>query len=68
MSQYINEVKIDLAKELLLEKNKTISSISTYLGYSYNSYFSRVFKEITNLSPKDYIKEHSTIGQAQTDL
>ncbi|GHI00634.1 helix-turn-helix domain-containing protein [Neobacillus kokaensis] len=51
--QYINRRKIEKAKELLAVSEQTVSSISDSVGMEL-SYFSRVFKELTGLSPTSY--------------
>lgn len=51
--QYINRRKIEKAKELLAVSEQTISSISDSVGMEL-SYFSRVFKELTGLSPTSF--------------
>ena len=51
---YIHEVKIDKAKELLKDRTKSITQIAAYLGYSSASHFSRVFSKLQNMTPSDY--------------
>ena len=51
---YIHEVKIDKAKELLKDRTKSITQISNYLGYSSSSHFTRVFRSIEHVSPREY--------------
>lgn len=54
VNEYINYVRIDKAKELLLKTNKRIYEIAFDVGFKDNFYFSSVFKKIVGLSPKDY--------------
>lgn len=51
---YIIELKIIKAKELLTDKNNKISEIAHVLGFSSTSYFCSVFKKYTLLTPKEY--------------
>ena len=51
---YIHEVKIDKAKELLKDRTKSITQIAAYLGYSSSSHFSRIFKKIQRMTPLEY--------------
>ncbi len=51
--QYFNALKIIRAKELI-KQGYTADFISTYLGYSSPSYFSRAFKKETGMSPQKY--------------
>lgn len=51
---YINEYRIEKAKELLRTSDKNISEIAAAVGFDNFSYFSTLFKKITGVSPKDY--------------
>lgn len=55
---YVNKVKIDTAKELLCRQNLRVYEAAEKLGYSNEFYFSKVFKSVTGISPRDYIKIH----------
>ena len=54
ISEYITARKIDESKKLLRETNLKIYEISDQLGFESSFYFSKVFKKITGLSPKDF--------------
>ncbi|MEI8086742.1 MAG: AraC family transcriptional regulator [Paludibacter sp.] len=54
--QYHLQLRIRRAEIMLTSTNKTIKEISYELGFESAFYFSRVFKEKTNLSPADYRK------------
>jgi len=51
LREYINQLRIDEAKRLLLSTNMTISEISNEIGYDNSSYFSTVFRKICGVSP-----------------
>lgn len=56
-----SHMKIDAAKRLILHGAMTFTQISSALGYSSVSYFSRQFKEKTKMTPSEYssfLKEH----------
>lgn len=55
--KYILKTRIVMAKNMLLNENLTITKISYLCGFSSVSYFSRAFKEETNVSPLNYKKE-----------
>lgn len=57
-SDYVNEFKVNLAKQMLLEYNEPNSIIAQRLGYSDRTYFSKVFKKYTGYSPSDYKVMH----------
>lgn len=50
----INTLRINDAKELLQNPNLSVKEISEMLGFSSQHYFSRIFKEFTNQTPKEY--------------
>ena len=54
VQQYINKLKIDHARILLEDKSLSISDIADTIGYQDSNYFSRVFKKIYNITPKEY--------------
>ena len=56
VANYTNYSKITEAKKLLDEKSQSIINISSMLGFSNSSYFSKVFKEIVGVTPKNYKK------------
>lgn len=56
LSNYILFVKINESKDLLKYSNRSISAISTYLGFSSQSHFNHAFKKITNTTPIEYRK------------
>ena len=51
---YINDLKINAAKELLRETNLLHQEIADQLGYTDGGYFSRCFKQSTKLTPGEY--------------
>jgi two-component system response regulator YesN len=54
--EYLTRIRIETAKQLLKDQNTTISSIAAEVGYEDPSYFSKVFKKNTGLSPNQYRK------------
>lgn len=54
ISSYIRDEKIGEAKKLLRRTEQPLSLISTELGFSSQSYFTRVFKQVTGVTPNDY--------------
>jgi two-component system response regulator YesN len=51
LREYINQLRIDEAKRLLLSTNMTVSEVSSEIGYDNSSYFSTVFRRICGVSP-----------------
>lgn len=54
-TDYINQSKVEAAKEMMQNSNLKIYEISDVLGFESAFYFSRVFKKITGMSPRDYM-------------
>lgn len=54
LSDYIASVKIDHAKELIDTHQYLMYEISDMLGFDNPYYFSKVFKKITGISPREY--------------
>lgn len=50
--QFLNRLRIEQAKEMLLTGNLTVAEVSELVGYKDPLYFSRIFKKITGFSPK----------------
>lgn len=55
-AQYIQEVRINMAKEILTNTNKPIKEIAFELGYENKDYFFTVFKKMTDTTPINYRK------------
>ncbi len=54
---YLNQIRIQQAKELLNNPELLISDIAYQVGYSNENYFSRVFKAVEGISPRQYQKK-----------
>ena len=59
LSDFIMQKKIEEAKRLLRYSTKSLSAISTYLGFSSQSHFSRVFKKYALENPSVYRKKRN---------
>ncbi len=55
-SEYISQQKIARAKELMANKNLKMYEIAEQLGFESAFYFSKVFKKVTGMTPRDYIQ------------
>lgn len=56
-TDYINQSKISSAKKMLSEGDLKIYEISDLLGFESAFYFSRVFKKVTGVSPRDFMNQ-----------
>lgn len=51
---FLTECRIEKAKKLLCDPEKSIKEITFEVGYHEPNYFSKVFKKVCNVSPKEY--------------
>ncbi|MBM7599234.1 AraC-like DNA-binding protein [Virgibacillus halotolerans] len=58
ISHFRNQKRLKEAKELLLHSNLTITELSMMVGFNNVPYFSKVFKEETGMTSKEYRKMH----------
>lgn len=54
LTSYINNVRIQKAKQLLTDSNLTIAEVSKQVGFTDHNYFSKVFKKYTKMTPTSY--------------
>ena len=55
-TEYLSQLRIEKAKNLLLNPNLRVSEIAYETGFQTLTHFNRVFKHITNQSPSSYRK------------
>ena len=55
-AQYIQEVRINMAKEILTNTSQSIKEIAFELGYENRDYFFTVFRKVTGMTPLSYRK------------
>lgn len=55
-TQYVQQLRVTEAKKLLLETDMSISSISYQVGFQTLSHFNKTFKNLTDMTPKDWRK------------
>lgn len=51
---YIIQKRIDTAKDLLQNTNLPVNTVANNVGYDNYSYFSRIFKKVTDMTPIEY--------------
>ena len=56
--QYITNLRVTRATELLANTNQKISNIAVMTGYPDQTYFTKVFKRVTGKSPTEYRQEN----------
>lgn len=59
---FLTECRIEKAKTLLCDPEKSIKEITFEVGYHEPNYFSKVFKKVCKTSPKEYRKSFLTVN------
>lgn len=59
-NQYLNEVRLDFACNLLIHTRQSITDVYLNAGFESQRTFNRVFREQFHISPRDYRKSHQT--------
>lgn len=62
-TQYVNNIRIGFACQLLLEKNLSVAAICYECGYENLSYFNRQFKKLKGISPLQFRKKYASINE-----
>ncbi|QAS53403.1 hypothetical protein HLI_14960 [Halobacillus litoralis] len=58
LTHFINQQRIKEAKELLCISHHSLMEISILLGYNSQSYFTRVFKSVEGIGPKEFRQKY----------
>ena len=53
---YLTDLRIGKAKELLSGEDLSVQDVAERVGYQDLKYFSKLFKKVTGVSPSDYKK------------
>ena len=56
--EYIRNARLEQAKLLLKHSDKNASQVAKNVGYHDRTYFSKVFKQVTGVSPNEYRRKH----------
>lgn len=54
VNEYITQVRIEKAKQLLKDRSLKLYEISLKVGYSDSNYFAKVFRKLTGFKPSEY--------------
>ena len=65
LSNYLNRLRVEKASAMLRETDFSINEISTGCGFGDQSWFSKIFKNYTGISPCKYRKHRGIISQNQ---
>ena len=61
-TKYIQQYRIDRAKELLLSGENSVEDIAVSVGFANSSYFCKVFKSITDQTPSEFAQNGKLVG------
>ncbi|NLD88036.1 MAG: helix-turn-helix transcriptional regulator [Clostridiales bacterium] len=59
VAEYVSDMKIEIAKELLVNGSMSVRDIGMELGYYGQNSFIRRFKQQTGRTPGEYRKQHA---------
>lgn len=68
ITEYVNKVRVEAAKNLLVTTRLTIISIAFECGFEDSGYFIKVFKKFTGLTPNQYRITNSKIELFNSSL
>ena len=57
-AEYLQKIRLEAAKKLLLETDMTVKEISEAVGYQYVLTMNRAFKKSLGITPSQYISEN----------
>ncbi len=60
--EYLNDIRIERAKLLLVTSGKSIEEISYSVGYESPKYFTRIFKSIVGMSPSAFTRQQKSLA------
>lgn len=61
MVDYVQKERVEAAKHMLTHTDETLSAISQYLNFSTQSYFIRIFKKYTGITPGRYRRDYGNV-------
>lgn len=61
-ARYIQLYRVEKAKELLLNSSGLVEDIAVAVGFANSSYFCKVFKNTTGLTPSEFVEKGRCLG------
>ena len=68
ISEYIYQIRIEKAKELLILSDKPIKEIAYLVGYEHRSSFSRTYSRLEGITPREFRLINRSYSSAYPDL
>lgn len=57
--EYLNRLRIEKAKELIVNSDYSLTQVGAWLGFEYPHHFDKVFKRITGVTPGQYKRQET---------
>lgn len=64
-SQFLNELRIEKSKKMLLEENLPVLDIALAVGFNNQTYYNLVFKKVMRRTPLEFRKNRSSFTRSQ---
>ena len=61
-TKYIQQYRVNKAKELLIRTGASVEDIAIAVGFANSSYFCKVFKSITGVTPSEFAEKGKLVG------
>ena len=61
--QFIRDIKIELACQMLKNHTTSVSEVANRLGYTDSDYFSKTFRESVGMSPSEWQRQNLTLEE-----
>ena len=58
LREYIVKVRVEKAENLLMYADQSMQTIGEYVGFPSQSYFCRMFRKVTGMTPRDFREKH----------
>lgn len=65
-SDYVTRIRIDAARELLENTDRTMTDIAQAVGFYDNSHFTHIFKRLRGCTPKQYRAAHARAAKGES--
>lgn len=59
ISQYITEIRVQHAKELLRDRSMKLYDVALNTGYKDANYFTKIFKKAYGVTPSEYREKYN---------